>query len=405
MSGLLPRDSPQNPSGGTSGGSGNVAGVFQCGSLIVQSNALIAGDLDVGGALTSTTVAANSVATTSVSASSVASDEIDAKSAGALTIGASVATSIVLADTGVQTELKGSLQVDEASSLQAVTATSLTAPSLNAASGDVSIGISGGSGNVVLSRGGQTVTSKGTLLSDLIDGETAAITLGTTQGVGEMSVSGATTELNGSLWVYENFIANDTAEKKGTVTTSNLTFNTGTTNTSLTSGSVTVPLMVGAFAEVAFSRFAGFAGNNAPDTNWSSAGTGTLQSSSAAGIWNYLSWTTQADGHAAIYTIPNNLAVGVYRVNYRLYISNSTGIVDFAYNPNGAGYTIIRNQIDCYQQTLDNGDSSMAFEDYFTITAAQAGPCLLRWIVNGKNASSSNYAMQLLDVMRVVKVG
>lgn len=195
------------------------------------------------------------------------------------------------------------------------------------------------------------------------------------------------------------------AFKDGTVVTSNLTQNTGTTNTTLTSAQTTVPFLYGAMTEVGFSRLCSITGNNTTHDNAWSSTQGTLQSSTFTGIFNYLSFTSQADGNNLIYTIPTSLTIGGYRVRYRLMLQNNCGIVDFAYNPNSLGYTIIRNQLDCYQASVDNGDGSLQVEDYFSISASQVGTCLLRWIVNGKNAASSNFNLFILDSLQVLKLG
>lgn len=196
--------------------------------------------------------------------------------------------------------------------------------------------------------------------------------------------------------------ANSTATKTGTVTTSNLVVNSGTTNVSNTSASTTVNLNYGAISEVAFSSLCSSSATAA--SGWTS--NYTLQANSFGGPqYFYLTTTANHSDTFIDYATPNNLGVGVYKLEYRLQMGTNCPKIDVSAKINGnvTYNTALRSQIDLYTTATANGVPHLGFIDYFTITTA--GSANIRFTVNGKNASSSDYLTVLMDCLRITQLG
>ena len=195
--------------------------------------------------------------------------------------------------------------------------------------------------------------------------------------------------------------------KVGTVTITNLVENSGTTDTTRTSASMSAPIGYGAVKQVAFSRLCSITGNSTTyDSAWSTTGVGAvIQSATLPNYFNYITLTVALITNNLIYTTPVSLAQGVYMVRYRMQVNNDAPIVQISYNPNSTGYITIRTGVDLYQAAVDNGPGSIFCEDYFSVTAAQAGTCLVKWQITGQNASSSSYNLFLIDSLLMFQIG
>jgi hypothetical protein len=186
-------------------------------------------------------------------------------------------------------------------------------------------------------------------------------------------------------------------EYNGVITQITRVNNSGTVNQTVTSSQTSVPFFSGNMNEVVFNTMDV---NGSPSSSFSTNNF-MVTTNTFNGFMGVQS--TNVNGNYLIYQSPNNFSVGTYMMEYGLTYGNIRAIIDIAVRLNGSGsYTNVRTQVDCYNPEGDG--FYIQFRDYFTMTTG-GSPLYIRWLVNGKNSSSTDYWMTLIGPLRVTKLG
>jgi len=173
-----------------------------------------------------------------------------------------------------------------------------------------------------------------------------------------------------------------------TVRTINYITNSGTVDSNIAVGPFWTDILTGNFVYLA-----SMAGNNTlSSTNWSRVGaSGTITIDNPnTGIWGIYN-NVFGDGRGIEYTVPVAAPAGLYELTWAHIWNPDWAKIDCSVSfDNGGSYTIVANQQDQYRSAFLNAYKTVS---RFIANSNDGGTMKVRWVANGKNASSTNYTV------------